>query len=500
MEGAANTELLAHLRKVLGVSKTDLELVRGDTGRRKTVAVAGLSWRFIVDKLGLGLALAAILPLCTGCPAIVNEVEIGILFPDDDDALQTVDNVSVTLTPDGFSETFAADGLDFGLEVELEPDETPRELSVFLARGETLLAWGRTPPFTYRGAEGSGIRVFAAYPGALTTFPLTFALQEDELLATSVPLRGLVALTQDGTTAFLDAYSLDFESATPLTSERSLPSADDGTLVGDRFGGANRLAWREGLTGFRFEVALNAWSELRLDEAPAEHARPGASWLHDTQTDRFFVFGGGDRSDVLQIELGSADPPVSEHPSWTLDAPRSGARASWLRYDDRPSTPILFGGDEAVPAVYLVARAQAVGPTDDWSGAACVQLDPDDRDPVRVLCAGGTRAAQPTGDALLITAPRAGDAVVQDLPAWLPVPLADPIWLADDVAVYAQGEGRLLRVDRESVAVEDVAAPSLRARGGQAVPFDRGVTFLVGGIDVDGRVLEQWQVFSPPPT
>jgi uncharacterized protein (TIGR00251 family) len=43
VDGEANAALIAFLAEALGVRKGDVALVRGDTGRRKTVRVAGVS-------------------------------------------------------------------------------------------------------------------------------------------------------------------------------------------------------------------------------------------------------------------------------------------------------------------------------------------------------------------------------------------------------------------------------------------------------------------------
>lgn len=43
VEGEANAALVAFLASALGVRKSDVALVRGDSGRRKTVRVAGVS-------------------------------------------------------------------------------------------------------------------------------------------------------------------------------------------------------------------------------------------------------------------------------------------------------------------------------------------------------------------------------------------------------------------------------------------------------------------------
>ena len=43
VDGAANAELVATLAKALGVSKSQVELVRGETGRTKLVEVRGVT-------------------------------------------------------------------------------------------------------------------------------------------------------------------------------------------------------------------------------------------------------------------------------------------------------------------------------------------------------------------------------------------------------------------------------------------------------------------------
>jgi uncharacterized protein (TIGR00251 family) len=43
VDGEANAALVELLASVLGVRKSDVEILRGDTGRRKTVRVAGVS-------------------------------------------------------------------------------------------------------------------------------------------------------------------------------------------------------------------------------------------------------------------------------------------------------------------------------------------------------------------------------------------------------------------------------------------------------------------------
>ena len=51
VDGEANAALIEFLADALGVRKGDVALVRGDTGRRKTVRVAGVSAAAAVSAL-----------------------------------------------------------------------------------------------------------------------------------------------------------------------------------------------------------------------------------------------------------------------------------------------------------------------------------------------------------------------------------------------------------------------------------------------------------------
>jgi len=53
VEGAANVALVAFLAKSLGVSKSRVALVRGETSREKTVKVAGMTADDVRRMLGM---------------------------------------------------------------------------------------------------------------------------------------------------------------------------------------------------------------------------------------------------------------------------------------------------------------------------------------------------------------------------------------------------------------------------------------------------------------
>ena len=50
--GKANRELTAFLSRTLGVSKSSLKIVKGQTGRHKVVAVDGLTLEDFLSRLG----------------------------------------------------------------------------------------------------------------------------------------------------------------------------------------------------------------------------------------------------------------------------------------------------------------------------------------------------------------------------------------------------------------------------------------------------------------
>ena len=52
VDGAANAALVAFLAEALGVRKSDVAILRGETGRRKTVRVAGVTAQVAAAALG----------------------------------------------------------------------------------------------------------------------------------------------------------------------------------------------------------------------------------------------------------------------------------------------------------------------------------------------------------------------------------------------------------------------------------------------------------------
>lgn len=52
VDGAANRELVEHFARKLGMPRTAVEIVRGSSGRQKTLAVAGLEEAELLARLG----------------------------------------------------------------------------------------------------------------------------------------------------------------------------------------------------------------------------------------------------------------------------------------------------------------------------------------------------------------------------------------------------------------------------------------------------------------
>lgn len=428
----------------------------------------------------------AVAPLA--CGDITSEVEISFERPRDDAPLGNVDNITVSLTPDGFAEQFAVDGPEASVEFELPPDDVSRTLSVFFARGEDLLAYGTTPPFTFAGAAGAGVVVFLGYPGTLATLDRDFALPDTSTLIAPSFGRGAIALGSDGSAVFLDAYTYALLSIAPFPE--TTPAADDGLLVGDGTGSVTRVSYAERVSATRYVYGTDAWIQVSPEGMPA---RPqGAAWF-DAETARVYVAGGGEETSILQVEVATEDNalPTITTLDLELDGPRRGATLF-----GQPSAGeaglVVFGGDDpALPLVWSPSGQPAESEGEAWTGAHCVALDE-----ARTLCAGGSLDGETTGQGVIVDT-TGGTPTVSRLPDLLPIPMRDVLWVPDSSAVYAQGEGRLFRFDRETLEREEPPGSPQRAAGGGAAILPTGVTVIAGGEDTDGAATEVWQLFSP---
>ena len=54
VDGEANAALVEFLARALGVRKSDVTLLRGETGRRKTVRLAGVTAAQVIEALDAG--------------------------------------------------------------------------------------------------------------------------------------------------------------------------------------------------------------------------------------------------------------------------------------------------------------------------------------------------------------------------------------------------------------------------------------------------------------
>lgn len=454
-------------------------------------------------------SMLPLLGLVAGCNPVTTDVDIRVLFPEDEAPLTSVDNVSVSVAPRGLTETVPAAGTEFELQLEFEPDDQPRILSMFLASGETLVAWGRTPPFTFSGAQSARISVFTPLVERFSNFPRAFADPDPDTLAAATGDFGFVALASDGSAVFLDGYTLEIVAAQSLEPEGEGFAPDDGAFVSDALGGVMRVGWDEGLLAYRFSAQTNRWTRIPYGAADLVGSRPGAAHGVDPEGTLLWLFGGAQRRDVVEVPLvprtddeaddgrdggdleGELD--VRQLQGVTLDGPRPGATAVLFEPGD-PRTSVVIGGeDPALPWVYAVEDGSVHGDVGAWTAPACIRLGSR-----RILCVGGQRSGEPTSAGLLVTR-NESDIGVEVLPDLFPVPVSDPIWLDGPSAVYAQGEGRWIRVDRETLEVTEGEDEVLRARGGVSVAFGTGASYLVGGVDLDDTPVDRWQVFVPPP-
>lgn len=500
VDGEANAAVVRTLAKALGVSRSSVELVRGATGKRKTLRVHGTDPASVRTALGLA-GLLGLFAVAVGCGSDARDLPIDVILPETSTDLEVVDNASLTLDPGGLLLTQSIDGLDFQLQVELEPDDTQRTLGLFLAEDTTLRAWGNSAPFVTAGPD-VGLALFVGRPGRLSTFPRVIDDPDPDLLATNARGRGMLFMDAQGHTFLLDHGTFEIEAGSTLNDP---PSPDDGGLFSSPDGAVYRVTWADAPAAFRYDPSTDAWAELDV-RGSALDARPGAAYVTEVQSaddgdggelDATFVqvLGGGAHTDGVSLVLLPDALDVRVIDGVTLDGPRANAHATWVADgDDATADVVLFGGNEGdLPALRLALAGEAVGPTQAWSGGRCVQLRASS--PPRMLCAGGVRDGDATSDALEL---RLGDPVEAiEHPDLLGQPLADPRWLSDDGAVYAQGNEALIRVDRADLATEAVAGAALRGSGGHSVTLSTGATFLTGGVTNGGAPLSRWQVFMP---
>nr|WP_217910148.1 DUF167 domain-containing protein [Pseudenhygromyxa sp. WMMC2535] len=532
VDGEANEALLRLLRKVLGVGREDLELLRGQTGKRKTVKICGLGREVILAKLGLELPtnsnagsgsgsgasspsalLASLLTLSASVgPAActeARELPITVLLPADTSDLERADNASLILRPGGDPYTFAVDGTSFTLELEGEPSTTLQQLELYLAEGDSLLAWGSTPSFaTAASVEEDALALFLARPGRLSTWPEALETPDPDLLATVAAGRGMLLVESDGDTYLLNHFTLELETGARLPDSVDF-GVEDGGLFTASDGGVIRLAYEDlAPQAWRYEPSDDTWTELSVDGSDEIGPLPGAAVLVDPDQTRIYLLGGGEHTDAVAIDLLVDDEgtlaaaPVAD---FALDRPRPGAVALWLPSADDPiADALIVGGGEAdstgAPAV-LASTGEGFG--EDLgllTGHACALLrgpsldEPGADEQSRVLCVGGTLDDLSSDAGLFLDPASAQTSLVS---GFLPVAMADPLLLADDLALYAQGESRWFRIDRSEESVSEPESSALRAHGGHSVSLATGATFLVGGVDGDDTALDRWQVFMP---
>lgn len=500
VDGAANTALIDLLADTLAVPRGHIELLRGHTGKRKTLRIA-----LAAAELRRRLGLLACLLVLAACESQYN-FPMKVVLPDDQDELARADNLTLSLDPQGIQVNYEVDGVDFNVGIELEPDNQTSTLAVYLAEGTELLAWGRSAPFVL-AAPQDDLAVYLSPPGALSTFPGKIGSPDPAVLAAPVLGRGMLLFNSDGATGLFNSFTLGTEVGATLKPEGELPAADDGALVPDSRGNAWRVAWAESLRAFIYTPGDDLWSIAEFTGADAG-ARAGAAHRVDASLERLLVFGGGEQRSVLEIDLRPDDADtytVTELPL-QLDSPRRGATAMYvLRSEgDADEGVVLVGGDDpAAPAAMFLRdddTSVSFGDAVAWTGLACAQVERDaDADTtVRVLCLGGLREGAATADAIVLNfPPGAAEPSLLPLPAFLPEPTADPRLFEDDAAIYAQSGPLWLRIDREDLTRQSLTGPSPRVRGGHSISLSTGATFLVGGWTGDDRPVDHWHVFMP---
>ncbi len=496
VDGEANEAIVRLLADVLELPRQAITLARGQTGKRKTVRIVGLE----LDAVRRALGLAVLAVLTTSACESSRELGVAVVLPDESDEYERANNATLVLQPGSEAVQFAVDGLDFSLEVEREPDTTPRRLELYLAEDDELLAWGSTAQFTLDGPSAD-LALFLGRPGRLSTWPAKVADPDSELLACRAVGRGMVLLESDGDTSLLNEFTLGLEPGAELDVE--LISASDGGLFSASDGTVVRMTWEQGpAAAWRYDPGEDRWDPLEVDAASTIGPRPAAATLVEPDLGRVYLLGGGDHADAVAIELSADDDgqlgsaPVTD---FILDGPRPGAVALWLASEDSPSADALLvgGSDPSLPIAWLASSGASFGPAHAWVDMACtVRLAASETEPLTVLCLGGLLDGQPSTSAMHASFGE-GAPSIEFVESFLPIALADPMVLGDEIAVYALGEGRWFPIDRATALVENSDFTTLLARGGHSVLLSSGATFVVGGVGTDDTALDRWQVFMP---
>ncbi len=529
VDGAANQSLVELIAKVVGLARRQVSIVRGQTGKRKTLRLQGTSVDEVRSALDLGgggpsknhktlrhrnhitgllgraqaLGIGALVLLGSACEASPGP-HLRLILPEGDVSIEAVDNASLVLDPGGPTVTYDIDGPDFTLELELERDEVQRSASLYLARGSELLAWGRSAPFVLADASDE-VAIFVGRPGALSTFPGEVSGTLGMVAARAIG-RGLLLVADDGGTYLLSERNLEISAAENFPAPT--PEVATSLIVGERSGGVIRMSWADGLVAWRFDPGADSWTSIEFAGDLDLGSREGATWLLDGSAEHLLLFGGGETNDILEISLQPTDentPYQVRRSDTALDGPRPQATPTWVTREgtDEGEGVLLFGGDQDDLALVYFTGRTPVGDARRWTGASCEQVergaDANATVTLRVLCFGGLQDGAPTRDAALVHVPAEGPLSVDLLPDWLPADLTEAQLFGDESALYAQAGSAWLRIDRRDLSAELQATAAQRTSGGHSVNLGTGVTFLVGGVTAEGQPVDRWQVFTPTP-
>ena len=463
-------------RDVLYVRPSRGEIVDGEVDAR--------SRRIRPHRLGLGLACLLALPPSVGCSA-ENELPLRVILPEDRSGLDDIDNATLVLDPDQELSSYAIDGVDFSLALTLPEGDGPFLATLYLAEGQTLAAWGQSVPFYSTAVSDGSLSLFAGYPGRLSTFPRTVGELDAGVWVAQLRNRGALLVEPDGDTFVFGTYALELGNANDLAAAET---SVGGGLWSTLDGGALRLAWEGSPRASYFDPRVADWRELELGDLPSGLA-PNAALAVSEDDEKLWIL---DATGATSVDL-DFDPEaetlalVTTRRPLALDRDRAGGTAVWV--DDEL---VVWGGATTGPLAFT-ERGGASGPEGSWTGASCWR-EPDVR---RVVCGGGLRDGVESSDLVELRADANGDWSVSEFPDALGAPMPSLIWLADDTALYAQGEARLRPLSRDTLSPLAEDLPASRARGGHSIQLPTGATFLVGGTGFDGTPLQRWQVFTP---
>ncbi|CAN5429371.1 hypothetical protein BH11MYX1_BH11MYX1_15270 [soil metagenome] len=473
VDGEANAAVVAFVAKQLGLARGAVEVVAGESSRRKSLRIA----------ISRG-ALAAVLGM--GCTASVGTIDVSLVTAPGSTVMTNVATLRFVLTDPRIEQT-ANRGSDGTFKLDVQFDATDTQGAIIVdgmdANG-IVIANGATPPFPLNGASAS-VAVYMAAPNSIAAAP-TVLTPARSAVGTAALSYGVVfagGLRGDGTTSDATAIYNAFDHT--LTAGIALPAPRSGLAVGlgsrgayvYTFGGSDSSG-----------VATDTLARFDITVSPA-----GA--ITDLGS-----FSGLARSGQTAISVGDENLLVTGTPAATIN----GNALTVTARDGIASLPAsgaaVTGSDGVAAAIF--ADASGVTrfrknqfdtldlPMAARDGASVATLAGGKvgvmcggPDLIRIDAAAGTAETFPS----LPIEPRTGCAVASTTRYLVIAGGSNAVGVVPTVEIYDAASLAL-------VATQPLVVPRTRAT---ATPLRNGQILIAGGLDATGTPIETLELFTP---